>query len=160
MDLLSPCIEELHFNSKEFNPSITRLTNLKSLTMAVYPSTVSADLYLALAKMTQLEALEFSPMTNEGLGQLTTLVHLKELNIRHQKGFNSDGAVHFKHLTKLQRASFYQTPISDLGLAQLTKLEHLERLSLKNTNVSKDAILFLENHRAYLEIDKDSYFSV
>jgi hypothetical protein len=150
-------MEDLHTSAKQFNPTISRLTNLKNLVLSISRPTGN-PFYEILAKLTQLESLELSPMTNDGLGQLTTLVNLKELNIRQQKEFDSNGAIHFKHFTKLRRVSFYQTPISDLGLVHLTKLEQLEYLSVKGTNVSKEAIQFLENHRAYLEVSHDGYF--
>jgi hypothetical protein len=157
LEAVSPDMEDLHTSAKQFNPTISRLTNLKNLVLSISRPTGN-PFYEILAKLTQLESLELSPMTNDGLGQLTTLVNLKELNIRQQKEFDSNGAIHFKHFTKLRRVSFYQTPISDLGLVHLTKLEQLEYLSVKGTNVSKEAIQFLENHRAYLEVSHDGYF--
>ncbi len=140
-------------SSLKFSPKISSFTNLKSLVLTISgPISDTDKFYETVAKLTQLESLELSPMTNEGLGKLSTLINLKELNIRQQKEFDSSGAVHFKHFTKLRRASFYATPLSDLGLAHLTKLEQLEYLSLRRTSVSQEAIEFLEN-RAYLELD-------
>lgn len=153
-------MEQINALMGKFDTTISTFTNLKSLALRISGAISDQEqLYETVAKLTQLESLELLPLTNDGLGKLSTLVNLQEIIVKNQKDFDSDGAVHFKHFTKLRRVSFENSPVSDLGLAHLTKLEHLEYISLKSARtsscISAEAIEFLENHRAYLELVKE-----
>lgn len=147
---------------------IGEMSNLERV--GLYDALVSDDGLKPLLKLSKLEKLNiacapgcFPPglrpvpaaevrrnqITDRGLGYLTELTSLRNLNLQATRVTDAGLLQHLPELSRLQRLSLGYLDITDAALLAVESLAWLESINLCHTAVSNDAIVNLVSAKAF-----------
>jgi hypothetical protein len=93
-------------------------------------------------------------LDDEGVGLLTKLADLEDLNLEGCRDVTSASADHFLKLKALKSLNLAETSFDDSGLKKLTGLESLKQLNLGRCNVTDEGVSNFEKSRPGVTIKR------
>jgi hypothetical protein len=85
-----------------------------------------------------LHAMDLPLLTDDALGSLSELIHLREARFELNRNFSDAGLAHLQNLKELQTLTFYGAPITDRGIAYLRESATLQDLQLGESRVTDE----------------------
>ncbi|CAI7836327.1 unnamed protein product [Closterium sp. NIES-53] len=88
-------------------------------------------------------ALKNLRISDAMLGHVSTMTHLKEIDLYSSSGFTAEGIQHLYRLPRLEKLCLSDTNVTDSGLAGIEPLTSLKDLHLWRTEVTDAGLLHL-----------------
>jgi hypothetical protein len=146
---------ELIISQSVGDDGLARISRLKHLErLVLYYSPITDEGLAQLSGMTQLRSLSIvmSPTIGDaGVRHLRGLTHLIRLNVGYSKITNA-GLREFREMTELEDLYLVGTLIDDAGLVYLQQLPALKTVDLRATKVTKEGVAKLKQEMPKLRV--------